>query len=66
MMIWFGTFLFKKGVMMEKERFPLTRTACNTPEWLLLLTVNEEGEKVYLALVRPNRTTKEFARLNYN
>ena len=50
---------------MEKGRF-LVRDRKTTPEWLLLLTVSEEGEKVYLAVVLPNRTTKKFARLNYN
>jgi len=50
---------------MEKNKF-LVKRLSYTPEWLLCLTVNEEGKKVLLALVRPNRTTRQFARLTYN
>ena len=56
---------FYGGVQMEKEKF-LVKGLRYTPEWLLCLTVDEEGRKVVLALVRPNRTTRQFARLTYN
>ena len=50
---------------MDKNK-TLVKELRYTPEWLLCLTVNEEGEKVILALVRPNRPTRQFANITYN